>query len=208
MKIHKCKQRTSAWYMIRNGKITGTALKGIVGGIRARETAFYEILSGKLAPNTVPLDEDARFRGVRLEPVARELFEKEYNLKVYECGFLESTEIRGIGLSPDGIIKDKNGKYTIALEIKCPLPPHYVEYWYKNEIPKIYKEQIGQYFVVNSKLKTLYFVLYCPEVEVHPMHVIIVKRKDIKEQIEVYTSVQKEFMSEIEIAEKKLLNNT
>jgi hypothetical protein len=135
MKLHKVNQRSSEWHLLKNGKVTGTVLKGVMGGDRARKTALYETLAGRLAPDMMPLDEDARSRGIRLEPIARQEFARQHKKKVVEFGFLESEEIKGIGISPDGLIK-VGGKWKGAVEIKCPLPPHYVEYWHKNEIPR------------------------------------------------------------------------
>lgn len=57
-------------------------------------------------------------RGTELEPIARELFEKEMNLGVEEVGIIYPDDfMRDYHVSPDGLIINQNK----GLEIKCPL---------------------------------------------------------------------------------------
>jgi hypothetical protein len=126
----------------------------------------------------MPLDEDARQRGVRLEPEARLAFEKATGKKVSEVGFIEADEYRGA--SPDGFI----GKtYTESIEIKCPLGANYIRAVLADKVPKEYEAQIAQAYIVNPKLKKMYFVLYNPDVLIHPLHIIEVTRKGFRAKI-------------------------
>ena len=58
--------------------------------------------------------------------------------------------------------------------------------------------------MVNPDLKTLYFVIYCPEVRSHPMHVITVTRKELRDQIQAYTEAECEFVEEVDEIENEL----
>ena len=204
MKIYNdIKQKTPEWFALRNGKVTGTLLKKIVGTKIARDTAYYELIAERLS--IVDHDEESALnRGIRLEDEAREYFAKEYKVKVDTMAFVESDTNKFMGISPDGFIK-KGKKYTQAVEIKCLSSANHVKAWLKNEIPDDYYAQVIQYFIVNKELQALFFVLYDPRIEIHPMHVITVERADIKEDIEGYEIAELAFLKDVNDKVKELL---
>lgn len=192
MKKHNIDQRTDEWHQLRKGKITGTTLKSILGTPKARQEALYEIVAERL---TVGIDdeENAMERGNRLEPDAIAIFELETGKEVERTGFCEDDSNPMIANSPDGLIGEDE-----AIEIKCPGGKNYVKMWLTNEVPDEYFWQVIQYFVVNEKLEKLYFVGYNPDIPIHPMHIIEVKREDIKLDIEKARKSQEAFLLEIE----------
>jgi hypothetical protein len=164
MKTLKFESR-EAWLNGRLGLITGSEVRktvtlrgdGIKSGVYRRA---YESIAGAAAINEED-DERAMDRGIRLEPEAIARFEKETGKKVDSSLVLwVSDEDPRMGVSPDGFI----GK-TIALEVKCLSGAKHVEALDTRKIPENtggYEEQVIQYFIVNEKLRTLYFVLYNP----------------------------------------------
>lgn len=143
-------------------------------------------------------------RGIELETQALEFFEQVTGKIVETIGFVESDKNPNIASSPDGLIKVK-GKYREAVEIKCLSSAHHLRAWLENAIPKDYFPQAVQYFIVNSDLETLYFVLFDPRMTVHPMHVIKLERKDVQEFIEEYEKKEFELLSEVEEALGKII---
>lgn len=194
MKNHdNIKQGSPEWHQIRKGKVTGTTLKSIMGTPRARQEAIYEIIAERL---TVGLDDDmenAMDRGTRLEPDAIAHFEFETGKKVDRTGFCEDDDDPMICNSPDGLIPKENA----AVEVKCMGGKNHVKMWLTNQVPDDYEWQVVQYFVLNQKLKRLYFVGYNPDIPAHPMHVIEVEREAIQQKIDLAKVSQKEFLAEV-----------
>lgn len=163
-------------------------LKKIVGTPAARNKCFYELLAERLVVDDFQ-DISPMERGVELEDQALEKFESETGKLVKKIGFVSRDDNQFIASSPDGLIEN-NGKFTEAVEVKCPSTAVYLEAWLKNEIPKDYFPQVVQYFIVNDDLEKLYFVLYDNRVYMHPIHIIEVTREEIVEQINEYKIAQ------------------
>lgn len=191
-------QKSPEWQQVRKGVVTGTTLKQIMGGAKAYDSAFYEIVSERL---TVGLDEEEYEsdidRGNRLEPEAIAEFELETGLVVEKIGFAESDSSKFVGQSPDGLIGE-----TEAIEVKCPAGKNHVRIWFTDQVPEVsgcdYKDQVVMYFVVNDKLQKLYFVSYNPKIPVHPLHIIEVTRESIAEDIEIAKQKVTEFLEKVE----------
>lgn len=202
MKNHdNIKQGSPEWHQIRKGKVTGTALKKIMGTPRAREEAYYEIIAERL---TVGLDDDNENpmdRGTRLEPEAIAAFEFETGKKVEITGFCEDDDDPMICNSPDGLIPKENA----AVEVKCMGGKNHVKMWLKNEVPDDYEWQVVQYFVLNKKLEVLYFIGYNPDIETHPLHIIEVRREEIQAKIDEAKTAQKAFLAEVNETLEKLI---
>ena len=197
---NEIKQGTLEWHQIRKGKITGTVLKAIMGTTKARQEAIYEIIGERLTVGVDEGYENAMDRGTRLEPDAIAIFELETGKQVERTGFCEDEENSLICNSPDGLI----GK-TEAIETKCMGGKNHVKMWLTNKIPDEYEWQSIQYFVVNHKLETLYFVGYNPDIPVHPIHIIELKRKDVEREIEEARTAQNTFLKEVEGELSKLI---
>lgn len=194
MKLYKeIEQKTPAWHYIRKGKITGTTLKAIMGTPKAKKDAYYELVGERLTVGDMDSDEKPMDRGNRLEPEARAMYQFKTGEIIEEVGFCESDENEFMGYSPDGLIRGG----VKGLEIKCPETKNYVKGWFENKIPDEYYYQVIQSFIVNEKMEELDFVLYHPEIEVYPMHIINVKRSDLQDEIESVKKVQIEFIEEI-----------
>lgn len=194
MKNHdNIKQGSPEWHQIRKGKVTGTALKKIMGTARAREEAFYEIIAERLTVGLGDESENAMDRGTRLEPEAVATFEFETGKKVEITGFCEDDDDPMICNSPDGLIPKENA----AVEVKCLGGKNHVKMWLTNQVPDDYEWQVVQYFVLNKKLETLYFIGYNPDIPAHPLHVIEIKRAEIQEKIDLAKTAQKEFLAEV-----------
>lgn len=156
-----------AWLNWRLGKITGSSLKDTVnlrdGATKAGvwRAAAESLIGTQVLAEEELTAEQVMQRGHDLEPEAIARFERETGKKVKRgiVGWEREDDPR-IALSPDGSI----GK-TEAVEVKCFLSPKHVEALYTRAIPKNtggYEEQRLQYFIVNKKLKTLYYVFYHP----------------------------------------------
>lgn len=192
MKKHQVEQKSNEWFHLRKGKITGTVLKQIMGTPKARQDAIYEIIAERL---TVGIDdeENAMERGSRLEPDAIAMFELETGKQVEKIGLCEEDGNSQIANSPDGLIGE-----TEAIETKCMGGKNHVKMWLTNEVPDEYFWQSVQYFIVNPKLKILHFVGYNPDIPVHPLHIIEMKREEIEEDIANAKKSQEEFLKEVE----------
>ena len=198
MKLYNnIEQQTPQWHYLRKGKVTGTTLKAIIGTPKAREDAFYEVVGECLTIGDMDTKENPMDRGNRLEDQARAMFEFKTGKKVFTTGFCESDEHPRMGFSPDGLIEN-DGHYTEDIEIKCPETKNYVKGWFKNQIPDEYYAQVIQSFIVNEKLEKKYFVLYHPEIEVYPMHIIEVTRQDLQGDIATYKTKELMFIQEVE----------
>ncbi len=191
MKTLKFKDKES-WEEARIGKITGTKLKDLISVKGSVKKGFWKLVAERLS---LPADEEnAMDRGIRLEEEAIEAFEKETGKKVDNSLVIwVSDENDSIAISPDGII----GK-TEAVEIKCLNSASHIEALLTNELPIEYEFQILQYFIVNPKLKTLYFGFYDPRVLAKPFFYFTINRKDKEKEIKFYKKEQLEILKKVE----------
>lgn len=180
------------WLDARIGKITGSRVKSIIGKTGKFNKGFYELIAERIA---LPADEEnVMERGVRLEEEAIKEFEKETKKKVDTSLILWiSDENENIAVSPDGVI----GK-TEAIEVKCLNSASHIEAFLTNEVPNEYEEQILQYFIVNPKLKTLYFGFYDPRIKAKPFFYFTINRKDKEDEIEKYRLLELEVLKRVE----------
>lgn len=204
MKKHnEIQQGTEAWHQIRKGKITGTTLKAIMGTPKARQEAKYEIIAERL---TIGVDmdyENPMDRGHRLESEALAAFEFETGKKIETTGYIEQDDNSLIGYSPDALVMNTNDEEDV--EVKCPLGKNYVKMWLTNEVPEEYYWQMVQGFAVNPVLKKRWFVGYNPDISLHPLHIIEVKRDDVENDIETAIEKQNIFLLEVESELEKII---
>ncbi len=200
-------QQTPEWFAKRKGVVTGKKLKAIVGTPKARQDALYTNIGERLTVGAMDSDENPRDRGNRLEDEARAMFEYQTGKKVLIAGLCESEGNQWMGFSPDGLIYNEaeDGKYYEGIEIKCPETKNYVKGWFENKVPEEYYPQVVQNFIVNDDLEKLYFVMYHPEIPVHPMHIIEVYRGDIQGDISAYKKQELVFLMEVEKALETLI---
>lgn len=196
MKINKFENEES-WLEARRGRITGTRLKDLISKTDKKKIGYYEIIAERIA---LPAsEENAMDRGKRLEEYAVERFQQETGKKVNtDLVIWHRDDEENIAVSPDGSI----GK-TVAVEVKCLSSARHIEAWLTKRIPDEYEYQVLQYFIVNDKLKSLYFVFYDPRM---PKDIFWheVKRADVAEKVKEYLELEKNVLKEIEEIEQKL----
>jgi len=207
MQVIKFESREQ-WLQARLGKITGTRLKDIVVKRgTGHKKGYYELIAERLAvteeefdgyiPNETPMD-----RGTRLQKYAVARFTQETKKVVDESLVLWTREDNeSIAISPDGKIGE-----TEAIETKCLSSASHIEAYLENAIPDEYEFQKLQYFIVNDKLETLYFVFYDPRLPAKDYFVITVKREDIKDEIKMYLDYQIKELALVDEAVLKLTN--
>lgn len=204
MKIIRIEQRSPEWNDMRRGKVTGTILSRVLGGKKTRESAFYEILAGRITESDGYDDESAMARGTRLESEARSLFEKKTGKKVEQVGFVIADWHPNVGYSPDGLIK-VGKKYLEDIEIKCLSSANHVRAMLTKKVPDDYLEQIIIGFMVNDEMKRRHVVFYDPRITVKPYFVITIDREEVADRVEEYTGLVKEFLKELDVPLSKLI---
>lgn len=186
------------WMKARLCKIGGSRLKDIIV-LRgdSYKIGFYELLAERLALPEEP--ENPMDRGKRLEEVAMERFMQDTGKKVNtDLIICERDDNPNIIVSPDGYIGE-----TEMVEIKCLSSARHLETYLKQTIPSDYYMQVVQYFVVNEKLKNLYFVMYDPRIPAKDYFYLTITRDFVADDVEKYLEYEKMVLKEIdEIAVK------
>lgn len=192
------------WLAARRGKITGSRLKDIVVKRgTGKKIGFYELIAEKLG---IPADdENSMDRGTRLEAEAIEQFTKATKKKVNtDLVIWTRDDNENIAISPDAFIDGKKKGIEEAVECKCLASARHIEAYLTQHIPDEYEFQKLQYFIVNDKLKTLYFCFYDPRLIAMPFFYITVNRKDVQEEIDEYLEYQRTTLAEVDDIVNKL----
>jgi hypothetical protein len=200
---------TAEWEMYRKGKITGSRLKDlIVKRGSEMKKGYYELIAERLvieheSDNLPPMQ-----RGTKLEPEAVKLF-IEHMLETngipeeeWETGLViwERDDNANIALSPDAYHVD----LETAVEVKCLNSAEHIKAYLTQEVPDQYEEQVIQYFVVNEKLQTLYFVMYDPRMSVQSFFHLTIDRKSMETKVEEYLTQQRNMLDRVEATIIKL----
>lgn len=192
MKIEKYKSEEE-WLEARKGRI-GSSRLGSLFSKRDRKPlkSYYEIIAERIA---IPANgESVLDRGHRLEDEAVARFQEETGKKAVKDLIIWAREDnKAICASPDAVVVGEPS----ALEIKCLNSASHIEAWLTKEIPKEYEEQALQYFIVNDKLKTLYFCFYDPRMP-KDFFYIEIKREDVEDKIAEFLELQERALAEIE----------
>lgn len=184
MKILTIEQGTKEWHDSRMRRVTGTKLKAVMGTSEARRGLIAELIAEEATEQAkASITTHEMERGHAEEIFAVRAYEEMTKKKVERVGMCVHDEHEWIALSPDGLIRDASGKYTEAVEVKCPDSKKAILYRIENTIPmeetgllsakgtplsgapflgipSEYKWQIVHYFLVNPDLKTLHFLVY------------------------------------------------
>jgi len=152
-------QGTEEWFKIKWGKVGGSTSKGL---FVPSDTLLIQLLSEHT--EDFVMDDDSYIsadmqRGVELEPMARREVSLYAGIEFIECGWLQSSTIPILGISPDGISKDE----TISWEGKCPSAKKHIATVYNNDIPADNIHQCLHYFTVNERLERHLFSSFRPE---------------------------------------------
>lgn len=180
------------WLEARRMRITGSRLKDIVT-LRGtgKKVGFYELVAERLAIE--PSGQDPAERGQELEEEAIVRFQMETGKKVDSSLVMWTLdEDENIAISPDGFIGE-----TEAVEVKCLASSRHIEAVITEQIPSEFEFQKLQYFIVNPKLETLYFVFYDPRLISKDYFVIEVKRSEVQEDVDKYLEYQKQVLEEV-----------
>lgn len=184
------------WFEDREPRITSTKLKDIVV-VRgtAKKPGFYQLVAARLATDEDG-DEDPMERGHRLEKEAIEILSKETGKQFIhsenELWLCDENEY--IACSPDGYTKD----FTIAAEVKALKAALHIQAWDTKKVPNEYRLQSIQPFIVNEKLRKLYFTFIDPRVSAKPFFYLEVNRKDVEKDIAKYKEYQLKTLAEVD----------
>ena len=160
-------QRTPEWFEARRGVVTASRVgKHVLAATKAAREATSklvdEVLADALTPEQTATADKPEFstywmsRGVRLEPFAREEYERITENQVEEVAFCLH-ESGAFGCSPDGLVNDRSG----GLEIKCPEPRIHIAYLRAGVVPDQYVMQLEASMAVTG-LPWWDFISFCP----------------------------------------------
>lgn len=193
MKILQFTDRDS-WLESRRGRITGSTAKDVAPKARGAgmKVGVYRLIAERVA---IPRDENENRmdRGQTLESEAIARFTEETGKQVdISLVIWTRDDNENIAISPDGFIGE-----TEAVEVKCLDSARHVEAYITHEIPSEYVEQAHQYFVVNDKLETLYFVFYDPSM---PMDFFYhtVRREEVAEKVAETLEAQRQTLAYVD----------
>lgn len=175
--------------------------------------SIYKLIAQRIAKPINPNDYadripegatySAMLRGQILEEEARDLISEKLGKQIIPGRVWQSEENEYMICSPDGEFEDE----TEAVEIKCLDSWKVVKAYYEKYPPSEYKPQILQYFVVNDKLKKLYFCIYS-DVFSNPelgLQIFELNREDYKEEIEIVKRVENATLDLVEKEVQKLM---
>lgn len=178
--------------------------------------SIYKLIAQRIAKPINPNDYadrlngatySAMLRGQILEEEARDLISEKLGKQIIPGRVWQSDVNEYMICSPDGEIVDDTGKVSEAVEIKCLDSWKVVKAYYEKHPPSEYKPQILQYFVVNDKLKKLYFCIYS-DVFSNPelgLQIFELNREDYKEEIEIVKRVENATLELVEKEVQKLM---
>ena len=143
-------QRSEAWLKLRGQMLTASDAAAAIGANKYQTPD--DLIRKKCGLGEPFVGNEATAHGTRLEPVACEMFEEKYGLKVYELGLIPHPDYPWLGGSPDGLTED-----NCLLEIKCPLRRR-IE---RGVIPLCYEAQV-QICMEIMDVESCYFCQYAP----------------------------------------------
>jgi hypothetical protein len=200
MKILKYKDEKE-WLEDRFGRVTGKKAGGLVSK-RNKSVylkGFYELLAERIA--LPPTEENVMFRGHRLEEEAIDLFTEITGKKVIkDLVMFCRDDNENIAYSPDGYMQ--NEVIDEDVEVKCLNSADFIQIYLSKEIPKEFKYQNIQAFLVNDDLKVRYWVFYDPRMPVS-IFWIESKREDVQKDIDEYLQLEREVLAKIDLLEKE-----
>ena len=153
---------------------------------------FYEIIAERVARPITPNDYIDRLggapfsmmeRGHILEPEAIAMFEERTGKKVDDESVVWISDYDDNAyVSPDGVITNKDGKATEAIEVKCLSSAKVVKAFLEKKYPKEYAPQVLKYFMVNDDLEVLHFVIYTDVIPGLDIQIFDIKREEMEQQ--------------------------
>lgn len=211
MNIHNVEQGTAEWKALRRGRVTGTRLKSVMGTPEARRKLIAELIAEEGTEQCKEFRATSEMeRGTAEEVFAVKAYEQETGNKLEQVGFVTSGKFPWLGLSPDGLVKQR-GVYRRGAEFKSPDSKTVILYKIENMIPmeetgligkkgdelagapfcgipSDYKYQVLDYFLCVETLEEVDFGVYDERFidEDAKLYVVTIKRDDpvVKEELE------------------------
>lgn len=180
-------QRSDAWLKLRGNMLTASDVATALG--QNKYQSPDDLLRKKCGIGEKFTGNEATEWGTKMEPIACEMFEQKYNLKVYELGLIPHPDHPWLGGSPDGLTEN-----NCLLEIKCPLRRR-IE---RGVVPDHYMAQL-QVCMEIMDVESCYFCQYQPQELTWPspevFDVTIVPRD--REWFKKYLPVMDEFWKRV-----------
>lgn len=200
-------QGTAEWLQARCGKPTGSRMADVIarlkkGGESAKRYAYKieilrERLTGTCAEKYVTADMQ---RGIDLEPVAKEVYERITGTEIRPCGFFVHPLIEHSGATPDGLIGDDG-----LIEIKVPRIETHLGYMLAGEAPEEYLPQM-QWEMDSAQRQWVDFVSYAPELPAG-LDIWIKRVPRDEEHIQILRNEVLLFLDEVEELMRQLKRN-
>ena len=140
------KQRSSEWFQVRCGRITGSRFAAVMA---SSKTVAYcrlidELVREREGSQSIKLPITAPMQwGIDHEDEAREWYTRATRNDVDLVGFVHHPRLDFVGVSPDGLVGARG-----VLEIKCPQLKAYQAFALERRIPSRYAWQVqGQLWV-------------------------------------------------------------
>lgn len=175
---------------------------------------FYEIIAERVARPITPNDYIDRLGGVPfsmmerghiLEPEAIAMFEERTGKKVDDESVVWISDYDDNAyVSPDGVITNKDGKATEAIEVKCLSSAKVVKAFLEKKYPKEYAPQVLKYFMVNDDLEVLHFVIYTDVIPGLDIQIFDIKREEMEQQYTEAKVFEKVILQRINKAAEKI----
>ena len=175
---------------------------------------FYEIIAERVARPITPNDYIDRLggapfsmmeRGHILEPEAIAMFEERTGKKVDDESVVWISDYDDNAyVSPDGVITNKDGEATEAIEVKCLSSAKVVKAFLEKKYPKEYAPQVLKYFMVNDDLEVLHFVIYTDVIPGLDIQIFDIKREEMEQQYTEAKVFEKVILQRINKAAEKI----
>ena len=156
--LSNIEQHSPEWWAMKVGKVSGTRFGQLIS---SRDNSLVEEMASEIMDGCCEMNDfqnDEMLFGVENEPIALDLLEKKLNIKFSRGGVLLNDANNIHMASPDGC----NYDLGIVAEVKCTTHSRLHLKRFSSGIDTAYKGQLINYFAVDEKIKTVYFVSYCP----------------------------------------------
>lgn len=222
MKIIDIPQGSDQWHEERHKCVTGTRFESAVGATWDAKKECWrlaETAAGKAKQQTLlcelvaemqselEIDDyqnEAMVRGHELEPLSIAAASKKHNVKLEECGMLQSDIHHNFKYSPDAVCFS-NGVIIGGYETKAKQGKRHIEYILANEVPREHFWQCLCPMVMDDCVQWWMFGHYDDLNTVNPLFTTGIKRADHIELIERARVVLAEFLAEVERVNKQIL---
>lgn len=189
----------SDWLAARRGVVTGTRAGELCDTKGALKAGAYELLAESVGAMDDPqFTTQSMERGHLLEPIAIDKLSKLLDREIESGYILWTTDDGALGSSPDGVLSK-----TEACEVKCFSNGKHFKAYLEREVPKEYRAQALQYFVVNPDLQTLYFTFYSDRFpEPYNLFYLTLKRDALAEEIAEQEAMERSVLARLTIEPK------